>query len=158
MKWVAAPTTCAETASADILRRRSLITRRHGRHFTPFSPSFRHPAVVTGDLKKYGTIVLVRMSTWKLRQLYLSICFSNLQLFFKTAIFLSSSTYCSRRISIAVFVDDDVLEWNLMFDGILYEKYLWLKWPECINFCRTLHLDEGGVIYNKEKCCIVQHP
>ena len=66
--------------------------------------------------------------------------------------------YCSRRISIAVFMDDDVLEWNLMFDDILYEKYLWLKWPECINFCRTLHLDEGGVIYNKEKCCIVQHP
>ena len=66
--------------------------------------------------------------------------------------------YCSRRISIAVFMDDDVLEWNLMFDDILYEKYLWLKWPECTNFCRTLHLDEGGVIYNEEKCCIVQHP
>ena len=66
--------------------------------------------------------------------------------------------YCSRRISIAIFMDDDVLEWNLMFDDILYEKYLWLKWPGCINFCRTLHLDEGGVIYNKEKCCIVQHP
>ena len=89
---------------------------------------------------------------------YLSICFSNLQFFFKTAVFLSSSTYCSRRISIAVFVDDDVLEWNLMFDDILHEKYLWLKWPKCINFCRTLHLDEGGVIYNKAKYSIVQHP
>ena len=54
-------------------------------------------------------------------------------------------------------MDDDVLEWNMMFDDILYEKYLWLKWPECINFCVTLHLDEGGVIYNKEKCCNVQH-
>ena len=51
-------------------------------------------------------------------------------------------------------MDDDVLEWNLMFDDILYEKYLWLKWPECINFCRTLHLDEGGVIYNKANVII----
>ena len=35
--------------------------------------------------------------------------------------------YCSRRISIAAFMEDEVLEWNLMFDDILYEKYLWLK-------------------------------
>ena len=74
------------------------------------------------------------------------------------AVFLSSSTYCSRRISIAVLMDDDVLEWNLMFDDILYGKYLSLKWPECINFCRTLHLDEGSVIYYKQKCFVVQHP